>query len=301
MQSRWFRYQVENFPDHLLHVPNFILPPCTNPTIATIHDLSHLHYPQFHPPERLIYLDRYFPRSLQQATRLITVSQFVRQELINILGVAKERIITVYNGVDPVFRPYAAGEVLSVLHRHALVPDGYLLAVATFEPRKNLGRLTDAYGRLPIALRKKFPLILVGAHGWLTTDLERKLAAFERLGQLRQLGYISESELPFLYAGAHAFAYPSLYEGFGLPVLEAMASGVPVLTSNCSSLPEVAGDAALLIDPEDVEGLTAGLERLLEDQAWRRQAVEKGLRQAKCFSWKRCVEETVAVYREAIA
>ena len=299
LQSRWFRHQVERFPDHLLHVPNYILPPCANLTVVTLHDLSHLHYPQFHPRERIVYLDRYLPRTLQQATRLIAVSEFVRQEIITLLGVPKERIVTVHNGVDPAFRLYPSAESLPVLNRHGLQPGGYLLAVATLEPRKNLGRLAEAYGRLPAVLRQRYSLVLVGARGWLTEELERQLTPLERSGQIRRLGYVPQDDLPLLYAGAHAFAYPSLYEGFGLPVLEALASGVPVLTSNRSSLPEVAGDATLLVDPEDEDAITAGLERLLLDQEWRMQAVEWGLRQASRFSWARCVEETIVVYREA--
>jgi glycosyltransferase involved in cell wall biosynthesis len=301
VQSCWFRRQVERFPDHLLHVPNFILPPCANPTVATLHDFSHLHYPHFHPRERRVYLDRYLPRTLQHATRLIAVSEFVRQEAMALFGVPAERIIAVPNGVDPVFHPYPHAEILPVLSRYGLQPGGYLLAVATLEPRKNLGRLAEAYGRLPATLRQRYPLILVGARGWLTETLERQLAPLERSGQVRRLGYVPQADLPALYAGAHAFAYPSLYEGFGLPVLEALASGVPVLTANRASLPEVAGDAALLVEPEEVDALTAGLERLLVDQDWRTGAVERGLRQAGRFSWTRCVEETVAVYREARA
>ncbi|HHW76893.1 MAG TPA: glycosyltransferase family 4 protein, partial [Xanthomonadaceae bacterium] len=140
-----------------------------------------------------------------------------------------------------------------------------------------------------------------GARGWLIGELERRLEPLERTGQIRRLGYILQEDLPLIYAGAHAFAFPSLYEGFGLPVLEALASGTPTLTSNRSSLPEVAGDAALLVDPEDVDSLTTNLERLLTDDEWRAAAMRRGMRQANQFSWERCVEETVAVYRRALA
>ncbi|MBK8182778.1 MAG: glycosyltransferase family 4 protein [Candidatus Competibacteraceae bacterium] len=301
IQSRWFRQKIERFPNHLLHVPNFILPPCANPTVTTLHDLSHLHYPQFHPRERIVYLERYLPRTLQHATRLIAVSEFVRQEIISLLGVAAERIVAVHNGVDPVFHPYPIAEIQCVLNHYSLQAGGYLLAVATLEPRKNLGGLAHAYSRLPLALRQHYPLVLVGTRGWLTEELERQLEPLKNSGQLRQLGYVRQEDLPLLYAGARAFAYPSLYEGFGLPVLEAMASGIPTLTSNRSSLPEVAGNATLLIDPEDIEALTANLERLLSDGEWRALAVTRGLFQASRFSWRRCVDETVEVYRQALS
>ncbi|MDS4019331.1 MAG: glycosyltransferase family 1 protein [Candidatus Competibacter sp.] len=300
IQSRWFRHQVERFPNHLLHVPNFILPPCANPTVATLHDLSHLHYPRFHPRERIAYLERYLPRTLEQATRLIAVSEFVRQEIIHLLGVPEHRIVTVHNGVDPEFRPYPLSELIPPLSRYSLQPGGYLLGVSTLEPRKNLGRLAEAYGRLPPALRRRYPLVLAGVRGWMSEELERRLSPLERNGQLRRLGYVAQEDLPLLYAGARAFAYPSLYEGFGLPVLEAMASGIPVLTSNRSSLPEVGGDATLRVDPEDVDAINAGLERLLTDDEWRMVAVEHGLRQARHFSWERCIQETIAVYRQAL-
>lgn len=300
IQSRWFRYQVERFPNYLLHVPNFILPPCANPTVATLHDLSHLHYPRFHPRERIVYLERYLPRTLEQATRLIAVSEFVRQEIIHLLGVPEHRIATVHNGVDPVFRPYPLSELIPPLSRYSLQHGGYLLGVSTLEPRKNLGRLAEAYGRLPPALRRRYPLVLAGARGWMNEELERWLSPLERNGQLRRVGYVAQEDLPLLYAGARAFAYPSLYEGFGLPVLEAMASGIPVLTSNRSSLPEVGGDATLRVDPDDVDAINAGLERLLTDEEWRMVAVEHGLRQARHFSWERCIQETIAVYRQAL-
>ena len=150
-------------------------------------------------------------------------------------------------------------------------------------------------------MQQRHPLAIAGGSGWLTEELERRLEPLERSGHIRRLGYIPQDDLPLIYAGAWAFVFPSIYEGFGLPVLEAMSSGTPVLTSNCSSLPEVAGDAALLVNPEDVDAITAGLERLLTDQEWRTGAIERGLQQAGRFSWERCVEETVAVYREALA
>ncbi|HEV7491048.1 MAG TPA: glycosyltransferase family 1 protein, partial [Rhodanobacteraceae bacterium] len=138
---------------------------------------------------------------------------------------------------------------------------------------------------------------IAGARGWLNSELERAIAPLERAGKARRLGYVDERELPLIYAGAHAFAFPSLYEGFGLPVLEAMASGVPVLTSNVSSLPEIAGDAALTVDPRDETAVAEGLERLLADSSWRSIASARGIARAREFPWSRCVESTVDAYR----
>lgn len=300
-RSQLFRWQARNFKDHVLHTPNYVLMPFPGPAVTTVHDLSYLHYPQHHPRERIAFMERQMPRTLVQARMIITDSEFVRRELIDLLGVAAHRIQAVPLGVEAGFHPRLSAESAPALIQHGLADIPYLLVVATLEPRKNLLSLIEAYGQLPTRLRQQHPLVIVGARGWLTGELERRLEPLERGGQIKRLGYVPQEDLPLIYASAHAFVFPSLYEGFGLPVLEALASGTPTLTSNRSSLPEVAGDAALLIDPEDMEALTAGLERLLTDDEWRAQAVERGLRQARQFSWERCIEETVAVYRRALA
>jgi alpha-1,3-rhamnosyl/mannosyltransferase len=299
-RSQLFRWQARNLGDYVLHTPNYILMPFPGPSVTTVHDLSYLHYPQHHPRERIAFMERQMPRTLAQAAMIVTDSEFVRRELIELLGISAARIQTVPLGVEETFHPYWPAQRNPVLARYDLANTPYLLVVATLEPRKNLLRLVNSYSRLPEALRRRHPLVIAGARGWLTEALERRLEPLERSGQTRRLGYISQEDLPLLYAGAWAFAFPSLYEGFGLPLLEAMRSGIPVLTANRSSLPEVAGDAAILVDPEDVDAIAAGLERLLTDEAWRALAVERGLRQAQPFSWARCVEETVAVYRTAL-
>lgn len=295
-----FRWQSRSLRGYLFHAPNYILPTFADPGIATIHDLSHLRYPQFHPRERIAYLERRLPDTLRRAGCLISDSAFIRQEIITLLGVAPHRIHVAPLGVDPVFHPRSAVEIQPVLDRYRLAGVPYLLVVATLEPRKNLARTVAAYARLPAALRQRYPLALAGAPGWLSEDLERAIAPLERTGQARRLGYIPQDDLPMIYAGAFAFAYPSLYEGFGLPVLEALASGIPTLISDRASLPEVAGDAALYVDPEDVDDLSAGLERLLSDDVWRATTVAAGLQQAGRFSWERCIDQTVAAYRAAL-
>lgn len=284
--------------DHVYHAPNYMLTPFAGPSVSTVHDLSHINHPEFHPANRIAFFNKEFPRTLRQATHFITVSEFVRQEMIQLLGVAPERVTVVYNGVYRSYRPRSHAELGPVLEKYGLVGTPYLLVVATLEPRKNLERLLDAFDRLPARLRERHPLVLVGRRGWHNEELDRRLARFQARGQARHLGYIPEQELPLIYAGSHAFAFPSIYEGFGIPIIEAMASGVPVLTSDSSAMPEVAGGAALLTPPDDVEVMTSALERLLDDPQLRHDLATRGMERASLFSWQRCVEETVAVYRK---
>ncbi|MOA25446.1 D-inositol 3-phosphate glycosyltransferase [compost metagenome] len=179
-------------------------------------------------------------------------------------------------------------------------PGGYSLYVGTIEPRKNIETLLDAYERLPLALRRRWPLILTGYKGWRSEEIHGRIEDAQRAGWARYLGFVPGEDLPLLFAGARLFAFPSLYEGFGLPVLEALSSGVPVVCSNSSSLPEVAGEAALMSEPLDVETLTANLQRGLEDDAWRTMAIASGLRHAATFSWERCARQTIEVYRKVV-
>jgi alpha-1,3-rhamnosyl/mannosyltransferase len=245
-------------------------------------------------------MDKRLPASLARASRVIAVSDFVRREVIAMLDVKPEKVCTVYNGIDTVFHPRSQEELQPMLERYGLTGLRYLLAVTTLEPRKNLVSLYAAFSRLSDRLKRNHPLIVVGAKGWRTEGIEQAMAPLLQKGEVRWMGYVPADDLPILYAGAHAFVFPSLYEGFGFPPLEAMASGVPVLTSASSALAEVAGDAALLVNPEDIGQLSDGLLCLLTDEEFRKRARAKGLLRAALFTWERCIDQTVQVYRSAL-
>ena len=292
------RLRLRSEQGAIYHSPNFFLPPFAGRTVTTVHDLSHHIYPEFHPPARIDYMRRMLPASLARASHVITVSESARQDLITHFAYPSERITAIALGANPAFRPHSAAALTPVLARWGLQAQGYSLYVGTIEPRKNLDRLLDAYEALPKALRARYPLVMAGSPGWRSEHTHARMAGAASAGWLHYLRYVPQADLPALYAGARLFVYPSLYEGFGLPVLEAMASGVPVLTSNVSSLPEVVGGVALSVPPEDTDAITAALARGLHDEAWQLQACSAGIEHARQFTWARCIDRTVQVYAQ---
>ena len=296
----WRRRLLQQGHGAVLHSPNYFLPAYDGPSVATVHDLSIHRFPETHPAARRRYFDLAFERSLSRADALITDSEAVRQELITYYAVAPERVWTIHLGVDPVFRPQAEDALMPVLSQYGLAPSRYLLSVGTLEPRKRLDQLITAYADLPAPLRERYPLVLAGSSGWLNERVQPLIERGRSEGWLRYLGYVPQADLPALYAGARAFAMMSIYEGFGLPLAEAMACGVPVLTSNCSCMPEVVDGAALLADPGDVVAIRVQLVRLLEDDVWRVQAMARGMGRAGEMTWERCIRRTLDVYRAVV-
>ncbi len=282
----------------LFYSPDFVLPP-TLPrtrTVLTVHDLSFLHYPDHFVPKLVRYLESVVPRSVARADRVLADSEATRADLIRLLGVPPEKVEVLYSGVDPRFRPEPEpGERERLRARYGVGDQPYVLSVGTLQPRKNFVRLIRAFARLRSATLRLAPrLLIAGGRGWL---YEEVLEEAERRGdRVRLLGFVDDADLPALYRNARLFVFPSFYEGFGLPVLEAMACGVPVVCSSASSLPEVAGDAALLVDPHDEEGLAAAMERALADETLRAEMRARGLQQAARFTWDRAARQLLSVF-----
>lgn len=288
---------LKGLEDHVFHGPNYYLPPFAGRSVVTVHDLSHYVWTQGHPPERVRYMQAEMELSLKRATAIITDTEYTRQEVARYFGWPLSRIYAVHLASGPEFRPRPRDVLAPDLHPLGLEPGGYCLFTGTVEPRKNLASLLGAYNQLPPGMRAKWPLVVAGYRGWESDALHKTMQDAQSQGWLRYLGFVPQQTLPFLMAGARLFAYPSHYEGFGLPVLEAMASGVPVVCSNASTLPEVSGGAAAMHDPDDVDKLVELIMKGLEDNDWRAGAREAGLTQAQRFSWAKCARDTLAVYQ----
>jgi glycosyltransferase involved in cell wall biosynthesis len=270
------------------------------PTVITVHDLSHLRHPETHPAGRVRDLDRRLPRAIARAARILAVSDFTRREVIEVFGVDPARIVTTPLGVEPRFFPRTPEETAGLLGGLALTHGRYVLAVGTLEPRKNVLTTVEAHARLPARLRESCPLVVVGMKGWLTDEISRSLEVARSRGDVRLLGYVRDDQLPLLYAGAAMLSYPSIYEGFGLPPLEAMASGIPVVVSDRASLPEVVGDAGILLEPYDVDALTTTMLRILEDEKFAADLGARGLARARSFTWQRCAALTIQSWQSVL-
>jgi alpha-1,3-rhamnosyl/mannosyltransferase len=253
-----------------------------------------------HPAGRVRVLDKRLPSSLAAACAVITDSVAVREEITTHYGVRAEKVHAIPLGVSPRFRPRSAPDLEPVMTRYQLTADAYLLCVGTLEPRKNLVRTVRAYASLPADLRRRFPLVVVGAKGWHESSIVAELESLAQKGQGRFLDYVDEVALTLLYAGARGVLYPSLYEGFGLPVAEAMASGTPTLTSNLGCMKELAEGAAVLVDPRETASIAQGMRQLLEDDAARARLRSAGMERVQELTWQRCAERTLLVYRHVL-
>jgi len=289
-------------PD-VLFVPAHVVP-LIHPrrSVATVHDLGYLFYPEAHSSAQRRYLSWSTGWNARESAAVIADSAATKADLVRSYDVDPARVSVIYLGRNEAFAPVRdAAAVQAARDRYGIGSGPYLLCVGTLQPRKNLARLVDAYARVAGAQGLAgVQLVLAGKRGWLYDDLFLQVRRSGLEGRVLFPGYIDDLDLPALYSGARGQVFVSLYEGFGLPVLEAQACGVPVMTSNNSSLPEVAGDAALLVDPQDVDAIAEAMRRLLTDDGLRQELIRRGFDNVKRFSWEKCARETLAVL-EAVA
>lgn len=281
----------------VLHVTGFDAPrwrPC--PTLLTVHDLIGLLFPGNFPPVSRFYWSYWLPRTMRWADQIIADSEHTKRDLIRLLNIPSERIEVVYLGVDKAFRPIEEQATLEALRHKYSLPSDIILYVGTLEPRKGLDTLITAYSVLAADIPHH--LVITGKKGWYTESLFRQVEVLGLRERVHFTDYVADEDLPGLYNLAALFVYPSRYEGFGLPPLEAMACGVPVVCSNAASLPEVVGDAALLVPPDNVEALVVAIHKVLNDKSLRAEMRTKGLEQAKKFAWEETARRTVEIYEK---
>ena len=276
-------------PD-LVHGPNFVVPPARAARVATVHDLTTVRFPELCHADTLRF-PAMVRRAAAEGAWIHTVSRAVRDEAVGELGLDPERVVAVPNGFDAPEGDAATGRRLAGVEH-------YVLAVGTVEPRKDLPSLVAAVDRLA-AEHPDLVLVHAGGDGWQVERLDAAVAAMSHPDRFRRLGHVAHDQLGHLYAGARVFAYPSVYEGFGIPVLEAMACDVPVVTTDVPAIREVAGDAAAIVPAGDVDALAGALAAAWTDETWRRDAIERGRRRTELFGWGACVDGMVDLYRAA--
>jgi glycosyltransferase involved in cell wall biosynthesis len=300
----WYRARlpvsVQRFTGKLdlFHSPDFVLPPVSGniPTLLTVHDLSFVHYPDVYPEVLVNYLNKVVPWSVARATHILADSAATKQDLVAIWQVPDEKITVLYSGVNAAFARVTAGEkITAVRQKYHLGEAPYLLSVGTVQPRKNYQMLIQAFA--PLAAKFPHHLIIAGGKGWLYDEM---MAEVEKQGvaeRVHFIGFVDDEDLPALYSGAALYLFPSLYEGFGLPMLEAMACGVPVIASDVSSLPEVGAETAVLLPPHDLIQWTQKIDTLLSDSAQRQKMTEAGYKQVQKFSWQKASTQLLTLYQ----
>lgn len=299
----WHRLQiplpVETFLGRLdiFHSPDFVLPPVARAAkVLTIHDLSFLRVPECADPRLRWYLGQVVPRSVRRADFLLADSESTRRDLIELLAVPPERVQVIYGGVDARFAPVQDAAALQRMRDTYAGGRPYVLAVGTLEPRKNYPALIRAFAQARQAARLPHALVIVGRKGWVYEPIFAAVDALNLRDELLFPGFVPDEDLPVLYSAADVLVTPSFYEGFGLPALEAMACGTPVIVSDVSSLPEVVGDAGLRVDPRDEDGLADAIVRIIGDSALRADLRAAGLARARQFAWDKAARELLAVY-----
>lgn len=284
IQQKINQSQLEKCSDYIYWDPNYILQPFDGKSIATIHDLSYIQHPQHHAPSSIKWLENNIEASIQQANAIITLSEFSKKEILKYFSIAESKISIIPPSVSDEFKKAATTEELENIRVKHQLPERYILSVGTLEPRKNIKSLLKAYALLPKKLRRAYPLVLVGAKGW--GDVAADIQIMVDKKEILVLGYIAQEDIPILYKAADLFVYISLYEGYGMPVAEAMASGVAVITSENSAMSEITCGAVELVNPLDIEQISRTIGRYLQNADVRKNLIEKSTLITQGWSWK---------------
>lgn len=291
------RFEISGLNLDVLHSPDFIPPFRRNcKSIITIHDLAFLLYPHFLTQESARYYGQ-IDEAVKQTDHIIAVSESTKRDTIRLLGAPEHKVTVIYESANPIYRPVHDRELLAQTKSKYHIAGDFILFVSTIEPRKNLSTLLRAYRQLLDSYGAEAKLVVVGRRGWLSEDVFTLVDELKLTDDVLFLGRVPIEDLLYLYNAAQLLVQPSFYEGFGLPPLEAMACGTPVVISNVSSLPEVVGDAGLLVDPENASEITVAISRILNDEALRAELTAKGLKRAQCFSWEKTARQTLELYQ----
>lgn len=285
----------------IYHAPNFIGYGRSQRKVVTIHDLSHLEFPEMHPESRVRFMNDWLEKSIREAAHVIVDTDFIKQQLLRsgmLASCSESKISTVSLGVSDDFSATSGVDKADYLHQYGLNQEGFILSIGTLEPRKNYQRLVEAYLELPKEVAAEFPLVICGARGWKYASLLNLVNSVEAPYRVVITGHVPQSVMVSLVNACRVFVYPSLYEGFGLPILEAMKCGVPVITSGIGSMSEVAGEAALLVDPLSIISISDGLKQMLDSKELRDKFVSLGHSHSRKFTWRETSNKTFEVYQK---
>ncbi len=300
MINRNFNKTPSTISSGIYHEPSFILKSNKFPAVVNIHDLSFIHHPEYHPRQRVQYLLKELPKTLKHADIIITDSNLVREELLQRYQLDEDKVKAIYLGVDPRFKPRSSEEINPYLKKYNLGFKQYIFYVGTIEPRKGVDVLLASWRGLPKKIREHFPLVIAGSPGWSCAKLMADIYTLVSKGEIRYLQYVNQNDLPRLYSGAAVFLYPSHYEGFGLPVLEAMASGTTTICRDYTTMAEFASDTVITCKTKHLEEWIQKLKLILEDKELNNSLANVALIQAQQFTWKRCADATLDVYKQLL-
>ena len=293
--SRAIKYKIKN-KKYIYHNPNFISYKLDVPIITNIHDISFIKYPDYHPKKRVDFLTAHIKNSISISDIILTDSNFIRDEIIDYFKISQDRVVSIPLAASKIFTELKSNDIDQVLSSLSLTYKKYFLSISTIEPRKNIISAIKAFINLPTKIQNEYPFVIVGGSGWLNSDFYSLITPLVTTKKIIFLGYLAEEKLPSLYAGAKLFIYLSIYEGFGIPILEASACGTPVITSNTSSIPEIASGFAVMVNPTNIDDICNGIMSIISNDLYEKKLIINGLSNTKKYTWADTANKTLKIY-----